>query len=238
MASSRKEVIELDVKELDYQTEEAIKTLRTNIRFCGEDKKVIDITSSVPNEGKSLISLKLAQSMAQSGLRTVLIDADLRKSTMMSKKISGTYNGGLTNYLIGQRDYMDFICRTNVENLSVMFTGPFPPNPAELLESPKFARLLESLKAEYDYVVIDTPPLGSVIDSAVIARYCDGVVMVIEQGKVGVKFAKSVINQLKKSECPLLGVVLNKADMQSGGKRYGKYYGKYYGEYSAQKKEP
>ena len=115
----------------------------------------------------------------------------------------------------------------------MIYSGPFPPNPAELLGGKNFRSLLNALRKVYDYVIVDTPPLGSVIDSAIVAEICDGSIMVIESGVVSYRFAQEVKSQLEKSNCPLLGVVLNKVDMQK--QAYGKYgkYGqyKYYGEY-------
>ena len=121
---------------------------------------------------------------------------------------------------------------TNFENFSVIFAGPYSPNPAELLGGKNFRSLLNALRKVYDYVIVDTPPLGSVIDSAIVAEICDGSIMVIESGVISYRFAQEVKSQLERSNCPLLGVVLNKVDMQK--QAYGKYgkYGQYkYGDY-------
>lgn len=218
-----------EILERDYSSAEAYKTLRTNITFCDAEKKVLLITSCTPNEGKSSVSLNLAVSLAESGKRVLLIDADLRKSVIMGK-IEVTSEGGevfgLTHYLSKQAQVKDIICATDIKNLFVVLPGPVPPNPTELLGNKYFSALINSLKSVYDYVLIDSPPLGLVIDSAVIAKECDGSILVIESGVISYRFAQEVKSQLEKTGCPILGAVLNKVDVQ-----HSKYYGKYYGKY-------
>ena len=226
--------IELKQNELDFRTREAFKTLRTNIDFSGDDVKVICITSCTPNEGKSSISFELAKSYAQMGRRTLLIDADLRKSVMRKRHKRGKVRLGLTNCLIGGACFDDALCSTDVANLFMIFCGPVPPNPSELLGNSRFRKIVEDARIEYDMVIIDTPPLGSVIDTAVVAKCCDGAVMVIESGAISRRFARKVKEQLVVTDCRILGVVLNKIDMDGKGyygKYYGRYYGKYYGSY-------
>ncbi len=217
----------------DYRTKEAFKTLRSNIEFCGDDVKVISITSCTPNEGKSSVSMEMAKAFAEAGNKTMLIDADMRKSVLVGRYKTGAVKMGLTHCLIGKSHYQDVMCQTNIPNLYVTFAGPVPPNPSELLGSEKFAKIIESLKETFDYVIIDTPPLGSVIDAAVTAKYCDGTVMVIESNAISYKFAQNVKEQLSKTGSRILGVVLNKVDMNTKGYygHYGRYYGKYYGKY-------
>lgn len=212
----------------DYQSNEAYKMLRTNVQFCGDDKKVLAITSSMPNEGKSSVSFNLAISLAETGKKVIFVDADLRKSVLFGRYKVNKSIKGFTHYLSGQNQFNEVIHEVNVNNLHAIFSGPVPPNPTELLESSYFRALIKALRENYDYVIIDTPPLGSVIDSAVIAKECDGAIMVIEAKRISYKFAQKVKEQLKKSECPLLGVVLNKIDTQDS--YYGKYYGHYYGK--------
>lgn len=232
--------VKVNLEKSNYQITEAYKSLRTNIQFCGKDKKVIAITSCTPNEGKSSVSMQLAASLAEAGKKTLLIDADLRKSVLMGRTdTSGQEIQGLTHYLAGQSNLTDVICATEVKNFHMIYSGPFPPNPAELLGGKTFKNMLGTLRDIYDYIIVDTPPLGSVIDSAIIAGSCDGAIMVIESGAISYRFAQEVKDQLEKSNCPILGAVLNKVDMQkqSYGRygRYGKYYGKYYGEYGKSK---
>ena len=217
----------------NYQIEEAYKSLRANLQFCGEDKKVIAITSCTPNEGKSSVSLQLAISLAEIGKNVLYIDADLRKSVLLGRTKAGQQSiKGLTHYLTGQSELKDVVYSTNIPKLYLIYSAPFPPNPAELLGGKNFRSFLKAVRKVYDYVIIDTPPLGNVIDSAVIAEECDGAIMVIESGVISYRFAQEVKNQLEKSNCPILGVVLNKVDMQKQAYgKYGKYYGKYYGDY-------
>ena len=176
--------VEIKTYKLNYAAEEAYKSLRTNIQFCGEDKKVVAVTSCTPNEGKSSVTLNLAVSMSEAGKKVLLIDADLRKSVMVGRiKVSGSVKR-LAHYLSKQSSMIDVICSTNVRNLHIVFAGPVPPNPAELLGSKYFKEMVTSLRKVYDYILIDTPPLGSVIDSAIIAEECDGSIMVIEPGVI------------------------------------------------------
>lgn len=227
--------VEIKTQKLDYSGAEAYKSLRTNLQFCGEDKKVIAITSCTPNEGKSSVTMNLAVSLAEAGKKVILIDADLRKSVLVGRTKVKESIKGLTHYLSKQAALIEVICATNVKNMHIVYAGPVPPNPAELLGGKYFRELLSSLRKVYDYILVDTPPLGSVIDSAIIAEECDGSIMVIETGVISYRFAQDVKSQLEKSNCPILGVVINKVDMSKQG-YYGKYYGKYYRKYGNEDK--
>ncbi len=224
------QTIELKERLLDYRSKEAFKMLRTNIDFTGSDLKVICITSCTPNEGKSNISFEVAKSYAQLGKKVLLVDADLRKSVMRQRHKRGKVRLGLVNYLVGKCELEEALCETDVDNLYMVFSGPVPPNPSELLGSWKFTEMIRNAREEYDMVIIDTPPLGSVIDAAVVSKCCDGAVIVIAAGNVSYRFARKVKEQLDVAECRILGCVLNKVDL-SGKSYYGKYYGKYYGQY-------
>ena len=177
---------------LDFRTKESYKTLRTNLEFSGRNRRVIAVTSCTPNEGKTSVSFQLALSIAESGKSVMLLDADQRKSVLRSRYRVSTARYGLSHYLSGQAAISDVICETNIPNFSTIFSGPVPPNPSELLGSEAFGELIEYLRAHYDYVIVDTPPLGSVIDSAVAVKRCDGVVFVIESGAISYRFAQSV----------------------------------------------
>ena len=213
---------------LDFKTKEAYKTLRTNVQFCGDDVKVISITSCVPNEGKSMVSFNLAVSIAETGKKVLFIDADLRKSVLIGRYKINKAIKGLTQYLSGVEELDSVKYTTNVENLDMILSGPVPPNPAELLNNEKFTALVEITKKEYDYVVIDTPPIGQVIDPAIVAQQTDGVIFLVSQANVSYKYAQKQIEQLKRSGCRILGAVLNKVDPEGKGSYYGGYYGKYY----------
>ena len=177
---------------LDYSANESYKSLRTNLLFCGEEKKVIAITSCTPNEGKSTVSLNLGRTE---------VDQEIK---------------GLSHLLSHQETIENVIYATNIPRFNIIYAGTVPPNPAELLGAEYFKRVLAAVKKVYDYIIIDTPPLGSVIDSAVIADECDGSIIVMESGAISYRFAQEVKEQLEKCDCPILGVI----------KYYGKYYGK------------
>ena len=233
-AEKQQSVVLKEDHEMDFRTKEAYKTLRANLEFAGDDVKVISITSCTPNEGKSSTSMNLAKAIAESGKKVILIDADLRKSVLVGRYKTGAVKYGLTHYLSGQKTFNEVYCNTNIKNLYVAFSGPVPPNPSELLGGKYFASMVKSLRSIFDYVIIDTPPLGSVIDSAIVAKQCDGCVIVIASNEISYKFAQKVKEQLEVAECRILGCVLNKVNLtQKGyyGKYYGKYYGRYYGKY-------
>lgn len=216
------------ISDLDFKTKEAYKTLRTNVQFCGDDVKVISITSCVPNEGKSMVSFNLAVSIAETGKKVLFVDADLRKSVLIGRYKINKAIKGLTQYLSGVEELDSVKYTTNVENLDMILSGPVPPNPAELLNNEKFTALVEITKKEYDYVVIDTPPIGQVIDPAIVAQQTDGVIFLVSQANVSYKYAQKQIEQLKRSGCRILGAVLNKVDPEGKGSYYGGYYCKYY----------
>ena len=217
----------------DYNYKEAIKTLRTNIQFCGNSIHVVMFTSAMPDEGKSDVSFALAESLSQIGKKTLMVDADIRKSVLVSRYQLEHEVNGLSQYLSGQKTLEEAIYQTNIENLDVMFAGPYSPNPAELLEEELCGEMFRELREEYDYIIVDTPPMANLIDGAIVARHCDGAVMVIESGAISYHLEQKVKNQLEKTGCRILGVVLNKVDLHSE-----KYYGKYgkYGRYGKYKK--
>lgn len=217
----------------NYNQMEAFKTLRTNIEFSKESVKAVCVTSALPNDGKSTVSFHLAKAFAESGRRVILVDADLRKSVTRKTIIaSGSPQHGLAHYLIGQVDVLETICMTSQKNLNIIFPGAFPPNPSELLGSERFRLLVDALKKNFT-VIIDTPPIGSVIDAAVVARACDGVVLVLRDGAISYRFAQRCKEQLDLTGVPVLGCVLNGVDLSSN-RYYGNYYGKYYGSYYGQ----
>lgn len=212
----------------DYAYQEAIRTLRTNVQFCGNSVHAIMLTSSMPGEGKSDVSFALAESLARIGFKTILIDADIRKSVLVTRYRIGREVNGLSQYLSGQRTLKDVVYETNEENLDIIFAGPYSPNPTELLEEELCGLMFETLRAVYDYIIVDTPPMGGLIDGAIVAKHCDGVVIVIESGAISYRMEQRVKEQLEKAGCRVLGVVLNKMENDRFA-RYGKYgkYGKY-----------
>lgn len=218
--------VEIKEQQMEYSIREAYKSLRTNLQFCGNDKKVITITSSVSGEGKSTVTLNLAVSLAESGKKVMIVDADMRRSVLLGRVAVNSNVKGLSYFLSNQSKLEEVVCSTNVENLHIIFSGPVPPNPTELLDSEVFREMLDTLRQTYDYILIDTPPLGSVIDSAIVAKISDGAIFVIQSEAISYRFACNVKAQLEKSNCPILGVVLNKVNILNRG-YYSRNYDKY-----------
>ena len=215
----------------DFITNEAFKTLRSNILFCGKNIKTILVTSSGENEGKSTIASELAKSLSDIGKKTLLIDADMRKSVILRKNPLASRILGLSEFLSDQAELFEIIYSTHIPNLNIIFSGRFPPNPVELLNSDRFADLLQYTAENYDFIVIDSPPLTPVIDASVISTHCDGALLVVAKNKTKITDAYAVKEQLKKSGCKILGVVLNQPT--SKGSDYGLFYKKskyYYSE--------
>ncbi len=218
--------IEILFKNNSYFTREAYKSLRTNISFCGNENKVICLTSCEQNEGKSTISLELSKSLSELNKRVLLIDADLRKSVMLSKNTNESSLGGLSQYLANHLQLDDVIYHTQQPNFDIIFAGQYPPNPSELLNSKRFNELLDIARKHYDYVIIDTPPLGLVIDAAVVAEKCDGAIIVIAKDVVKFSRAKSVKEQIEKSGCKILGTILNEVARKKRSVKDVYYYRK------------
>ena len=215
--------------ELGFQARESFKTLRSNIEFSGEDIRTIVFTSCAPSEGKSNTSFYLACAFAESGKSVLLIDADLRRSMMRRFCRRGQVRYGLVHALVGKSAFDDVRCHTDIPNLDLVFAGPVPPNPSELLGGKRFKEVLSAARREYHYIIVDTPPIGSVIDGAVVAKICDGTVLVVEAGNVSYRFAQKVKEQLEKAGCRIIGCVLNKVPLDRKG-TYAGYYGRYYGK--------
>ena len=214
---------------LNAPVEEAYKVLRTNIQFCNFNKetKTIAITSCNPGEGKTTTAINLAISMAKSGMKVLLIDADLRKPMLM-KHLGGNNDVGLSNFISGYSTAEEITNPTDVDNLYFIACGPKPPNPAELIGSSRFSDLLKEAGRKYDMIIIDTPPLGSVIDCAIISAQTDGTLIVIESKAIDLQNALRVKEQLERANARILGVVLNKVS-KSDYKNYYNYYN-YYGK--------
>lgn len=191
---------------------EAYNRIRTNIEFAGTDIKVFAITSTIPNEGKSSVAYELAEAFAKTEKRVLLIDADLRKSVLIGRHCKGRVSFGLVHYLAGKQTFEEVCAKTDVENFQVIYAGWVPANPCELLSSRKFEELLSTAKGQYDMVIVDTPPIGSVIDAAIVTSKCDGAVYVIAAETVSLRFIKNVKQQLEDTGKPILGCVLNKME--------------------------
>lgn len=207
--------------------EEYYNTIRTNIQFSGRNLKVITLTSAQSGEGKSTTATNLAISFAKAGFRTLLIDADTRNSVMSGTFKSKERYDGLTSYLSGNAELSDVICDTTVDNLMVIPAGQVPPNPTSLIQNDNFKSMIETVRGLYDYVIIDTPPLGLVIDAAILAHHSDASLLVVKAGADKRHTVTKLKEQLEQSDSVFLGVILNKYDIHLD--KYGSYgnYGNY-----------
>jgi len=222
----RRLVVQEDPKAV---SSEAFRTLRTNLQFASPDVELraVLFTSPGPAEGKSTVSSNLAVSVAQTGTEIVLVDSDLRKPTV--HKIFGLNNSvGLTSVLTGQIKLEDAVQKTKIDGLSVLTSGPIPPNPAELLQSKSMRGIVERLKQEHERVLFDAPPVLPVADAMILSAYVDGVIMVISANHVPREMAVRAKELLENTNARLLGVVLNQVKYSRDGEQY--YYNYYTSE--------
>jgi non-specific protein-tyrosine kinase len=206
---------------------EAYRTLRTNIQFSSVDKPIrtLLVTSSGPSEGKSTTAANLAVVMAQTGQKVILVDTDLRRP-VIHKTFSVPNNVGITTSLLAgeDADLTAYTQPTEIENLSVLTSGPIPPNPSELLGSRRMAHVVEQLSKAADLVIFDTPPVLVVTDASVLGRQVDGVVLVADAGGTREQALAQTVNELRKTGANLLGIALNRLDSRSRGYYYYYYY--------------
>lgn len=218
---------------LKFKVEEAYKSIRANITFSLMKKgcKKIVLTSSVAGEGKTTTTINLAVSFAQAGQRVLLIDGDLRKPKIHQYfAISNT--PGLTDYLgstvstvkADKVDLFSIVHATEYENLSVICSGTIPPNPAEILSSEPMAEFLNDVSNDFDYIIIDTPPINIVSDALPLIRESDGVVLVVRYNQSTHPEVEKAIAALEFIDAKVLGFIVNFVETKSGGKyNYGKY---------------
>ena len=209
------------------KAEEYYNALRTNIQLSGSELKVISMTSVNPGEGKSTTSTNIAWAFARAGYKTLLVDADIRNSVMSGVFKSREKITGLTEFLSGTSDLSQGLCDTNVENLFVIQAGTISPNPTALLQSENFSTMIETLRKYFDYIIVDTAPIGIVIDAAIITQKCDASVLITAAGETNKKDVQKAKEQLEQTRKPFLGVVLNK--FNTSAEKYGSYgeYGSY-----------
>jgi capsular exopolysaccharide synthesis family protein len=205
---------------------EAYRSLRTNIQFCFPegDMKVILATSAQPGEGKSTVTSNLAIVMAQSNKKVLLIDCDLRKPKIHT--IFGLINKkGLTNALVEGIDYHTLLQSSGIEGITILTAGAKTPRPTEILGSPKMVEIIDELKTEFDVILLDTSPIIPVTDAAVLSRCADGIVLVVEYGRVNYNILQRAKDLLEMGGTRVLGVVFNKIPKFSGQYYYYYYYG-------------
>lgn len=215
---------------------EAYRTLRTNIQFSNVDDtlQTICVTSSGAAEGKSTTIANLAETFAQAGNRVVVIDCDLRKPRLHKMfKLSNTT--GMTNVLAGQAILND-VTQITGSDLTVITSGPLPPNPSELLGSKAMKKLLDDLKARYDIVLVDAPPVGIVTDAAVLSTIVDGTILVVASGKTEIDGAKRAKQLLENVGARILGVTMTMIPVSKKGYYGYQYYSYYDGEETSKKK--
>ncbi|WP_247932555.1 tyrosine-protein kinase [Streptococcus mitis] len=221
--------LEIAQKKLDLakKAEEYYNALRTNIQLSGNNSQVISITSVKPGEGKSTTATNIAWAFARAGYKTLLVDADIRNSVMSGVFKSREKITGLTEFLSGTTDLSHGLCDTNVENLFVVQAGSISPNPTALLQSENFSTMIDTLRKYFDYIIVDTAPIGIVIDAAIITQKCDASVLVTAAGEANRKDVLKAKDQLEQTNKPFLGVVLNK--FNTSAEKYGSYgeYGSY-----------
>lgn len=225
--------------QVSYPVNEAFNALSTNVTFSGQGVKKLMITSAHASEGKSFTSMNLARKLAERGKKVVLVDADLRRS--MIESVYGiqfdkdSQRFGLSHYLAGIAGLDDTLYRTGIEGLLIVPMGRELPNPIPLLASERFSDMLDVLAREADYVIVDAPPVGVVVDAAEIAKHCDGILLVVSYNEVHRQELIDAKAQLEQSGCPILGAVLNQVDYGSYANKkyyYKSHYSSYYKSYS------
>ena len=211
---------------LDYAGDEAINTICSAITFAGRNQKRIAVTSYGANNGKTFITMQIACSMARRGKKVLLIDGDLRKSVLLVRyAICGT-DKGLAHYLSGQAEMDDVIYPTNLPGLSLLPVGETVKTPLPLLTSADFEQLMNSLGQSYDLILVDTPPIGAVVDAAEIAKRCDGSLLVLEHNRQSKRELRYMRRMMEQTRTPVIGCVINKVTVR---KLYRKQYYYQYG---------
>ena len=226
-------------QQLDYVSNEAMNTLCTNLSYCGKDIRKIMVTSRYSGEGKSYVSMNLLHTFSQLGKKAVLIDTDLRASGIQSDyrlRYSTQSHYGLSEYLSGICSLKEAVYRTNWPNTSIIPAGYEAPNPLQLLDTQAMGELIEQLAGQFDVVLIDTPPVGVLVDAVALAKFCDGALLVVGYCKGKQRDIKDAVDSIKQTGCKVLGAVLNgvKFNRMSNrhyyysSERYAGYYNKRY----------
>lgn len=221
---------------LDYACSEAVNTLCTNLSFISRDKRKIMVTSCRPGEGKSFISMNIARTMAKLGHSVVLVDSDLRKSNIEARYGLNVLSGkgyGLAHFLAGMSEIDNSLYTTNIQNFCFIPIGYEVSNSLALLNTPRYGWLLDKLAKQFEYVFVDAPPVGTIIDGAEIAKSCNETILAVSYNKIPRDELQEVKQQIIQTGCEILGVVLNGVtfDSISSKKYYNKsYYSSHYGE--------
>ena len=217
---------------------EAYRGIRTSIEFSNLDKdlKVITVTSSMQNEGKSTVLANLAVSFANLDKKVLIMEGDLRNPSV-HRMFNISNIKGLTDILLQNKVFADCVHCTDVKNLHVLTCGAIPPNPSEMLSSKKIRDFIESLREYYDYIFIDAPPIGIVTDAGIISTFTDGCIFVVGAGEADIEMAKVSKERLEKVGANILGVVLNKFESSGASGYYNYYYEQETGRKARNKKK-
>jgi capsular exopolysaccharide synthesis family protein len=210
---------------------EAARALRTNLVFMSPDKpqRRLLVTSAGPAEGKTTVACCIAIAMAQAGQRVLLVDCDLRRPRL-HRVFGRTNDTGVTSALLDMSILDTMQLKTEIPNLSVLQSGPVAPNPAELLHSERFRRLLDTLEERYDRVIIDSPPVVPVTDAAILSKYVDGTVLIVRAFETRRELARRAVRALQDVGANVVGTVLNALNPSKAGSGYYHYYSYYYGK--------
>lgn len=209
---------------------EAYRGIRTNLLFSNVDNnvKTILVSSATSGEGKTTTLCNLAMTIADSGKRTIIVDCDLRKPRI-HKFLELSNATGVTDVLLRSEHYSTFVQKGIHQNLHVLTSGKIPSNPSEILNSEAMKNLIQTLREDYDYVFIDTPPIAPVTDTVILSTFTDRVIIVCSSGELDIDMAKKAKEKIERVGGKILGVVLNKVKLK--GKKY-QYYYQYYGQNS------
>lgn len=224
--------------ELDYACGEAMNTLCTNLFYCGENIRSVLLTSRYEQEGKSSIAMNVMRTLAGFGKRVVLVDADLRCSTLARRYRFSFARGeafGLAQYLAGMCALEDAVYQTNLPSAYILPAGREVLNSMQLLASPRYGEMMEALRKNFDVVLVDSPPAGVIVDAVEIAKYCDGAIIVVAYNKGRRQDIGEVAESIAKTGCKVLGAVMNGVNLKSfrnrryyyRSERYSSYYNRY-----------
>lgn len=211
---------------------ESFKILRTNLDFIASCRKcqVVLITSALPNDGKSTVSLNLAAALGEAGKKVLLADCDLRKGSLGKMLEIYRQKDGITTLLSGKTSWDNHSLLVKKQQFTFLSAGPAAPNPTELLASEQMEQLIQKLAGEYDYVILDTPPVCYMADAIAVGKYTDGAILVVRHKGTQVQALKKAMSDLDTAGIQVLGTVLNQYDVQRAGSYGDGYYG-YYGRY-------
>ena len=227
-------------RNLDYACKEALNTLCTNLTFVGTEKRVLMVTSTTAHEGKSFLSMNMMRTLAQLGKRVILVDADLRKSQIAGKYGMRIIEGngcGTVHYLAGMCSVDEAIYETNYPGAYYMPVGREVTNSLALLSSPRLKHLVKELQERFDFVLVDAPPVGVIIDAAEIAKSCHGAIFAVKYNTISRRELAEAKRQIDVTGCEVLGAVLNEVDMDALSSK--KYYNKsYYNHYNSDYYKP